>query len=138
MRLILADTGVISRYVMQIPPFIEAIDYIGIDRIAISAITKIELTHWVNGYKKTLGAKKYKDAFILINSFPTVHIDRKISAIAIDLSNHYLTKVPDLLIASTAIHHGIELFTVNGKDFKTIKGFNLYVPPNDSDVKKVL
>jgi tRNA(fMet)-specific endonuclease VapC len=136
MRLIIADTGVVSRYVMQKEPFIEALDYIGFDRLAVSAITKIELTHWVNGYRSQLGDKKYRDSFAVINKFPTIQIDRKVSSIAVELSKHHFTKVADLLIASTALHHGIEIFTVNYKDFKNIKGVDLYTPPNYSEIKK--
>jgi predicted nucleic acid-binding protein len=138
MRLIIADTGVISRYVMQKEPFIEALDYIGFDRLAISVITKIELSHWINGYKTQLGAKKYRDSFTVINKFPVIQIDRKVSSIAVDLSKYHFTKVPDLLIASTALHHGIEIFTVNSKDFKNIKGVELYTPPNYFEIKKAL
>ena len=38
-------TGIISRYLMQKEPFIEALDYIGFDGLAVSTIIKIELTH---------------------------------------------------------------------------------------------
>ena len=138
MRLILIDTGVMSRYIMENEPFVSAISYIGSDRLVISAITKMELTHWINAYKNQLGAKKYRDNFSIINKFPTIQLDRKVSFIAVDLSKYHFAKVADLLIASTALYHGIEIFTVNSKDFKNIKGVNLYTPPNYSEIKKTL
>ena len=70
-----------------------------------------------------------------INKFPLIQIDRKVSSIAVDLSKYHFTKVADLLIASTALHHGIEIFTINAKDFKNIKGVDLYIPPNYSEIK---
>ena len=51
MRLILADTGIVSRRLTENQAIIDAFDYIGKERIVISAITKIELFNWVNGYK---------------------------------------------------------------------------------------
>lgn len=138
MRLILVDTGVMSRYIMENEPLVSAISYIGSERLVISAITKMELTHQINGYKAQLGPKKYRDNFSVINKFPVIQIDRKVSAIAVDLSKYHFTKVADLLIASTALHHGIEVFTVNSKDFKNIKGIDLYTPPNYLEIKKAL
>jgi predicted nucleic acid-binding protein len=138
MRLILADTGVMSRYIMENEPFVNAILYAGSERFVISSITKIELIRWINGYRSQVGERKYKNILNKINRLPTIQIDRKISAISVDLSKHYLTKIPDLLIASTSLTHGIEIFTVNTKDFKPIKGVELYTPPNYSEIKKTL
>jgi predicted nucleic acid-binding protein len=138
MRLILADTGVVSRRLTKNQPIIDAFEYIGKERIVVSSITKIELFNWVNGYKSQLGEKVHRELVAEINKFPVIQIDRKVSSVAIELSKYYLTKVPDLLIASTALHHGIEIFTVNAKDFKNIKGVDLYNPPNYSEIKKTL
>jgi predicted nucleic acid-binding protein len=138
MQLIIADTGVVSRRLIGKQPFIDAFDYIGKERIVITAITKIELFHWVNGFKNGLGEKGYRNTIAEINKFPTIQIDRKVSAIAVDLAQRYFTKVGDLLIASIAIHNGIEIFTVNTKDFKSIKGVNLYTPPNYLEIKDTL
>jgi tRNA(fMet)-specific endonuclease VapC len=138
MRLVLVDTGVMSRYIMENETLVSAISYIGSERLVISAITKMELIHWINGYKSQLGAKKYRDNFNVINKYPLIQIDRKVSSIAVELSKHHFTKIPDLLIAATALHHGIEVFTVNTKDFQNIKGVDLYTPPNYAEIKKTL
>lgn len=138
MRLILADTGVMSRYIMETEPFVTAISHAGSGRFVVSSVTKIELIRWINGYRVQVGEKRYKNIVGKINRLPTVQIDRKISAMSVDLSRYYPTKIPDLLIASTALHHRIEIFTINTKDFKIIKGVDLYTPPNYSEIKKRL
>ncbi len=138
MRLILADTGVVSRRLSENKPITDAFEYIGKDRIVVSSVTKIELFNWVNGYKSELGEKGYRNLIAEINKFPVIQLDRKVSSIAVDLSKYHFSKVADLLIASTALHHGIEIFTVNSKDFKNIKGVDLYNPPNYSEIKKTL
>lgn len=35
---------------------------------------------------------------------------------------------PDALIAATALHHGLPLFTLNRKDFRYIAGLQLHEP----------
>lgn len=134
MRLILVDSGVMSRYISRVDSFVTAIDNIGQKRIIVSAVTKIELINWVNGYKSQLGLTKYRANLSAINQLPVIQIDRKVSAIAVDLSRRYTIKVPDLLIASTALNNDIEIFTINDKDFK-IKGVNLYIPENYANIK---
>jgi predicted nucleic acid-binding protein len=37
--------------------------------------------------------------------------------------------IPDALIASTALVHKIDLYTLNLKDFRFIEGLNLHEPP---------
>lgn len=138
MQLVIADTGVVSRRLMGNKEIIEAFDFVGNERIVITAITKIELFNWVNGYKSKLGEKAFKMLIAEINRFPTIHIDRKVSSMAVELSQRYFTKLGDLLIASIAIQNGLEVFTLNQKDFKTIKGVNIYMPPNYSEIKKTL
>ncbi len=138
MQLIIADTGIVSRRLSQKQPIIDAFNFIGKERIVITSVTKMELFNWVNGYKTQLGEKGHRNTIAEINKFPVIQIDRKVSAIAVDLSKYYQTKVADLLIASIAIHNGIEIFTINIKDFKSIKGVNLYTPPNYSEIKEIL
>ncbi len=138
MQLVIVDTGVVSRRLMGNKEIVKAFDFVGNERIVITVITKIELFNWVNGYKSKLGEKTFKMLIAEINRFPTIHIDRKVSSIAVDLSQRYFTKVGDLLIASIAIQNGLEVFTLNHKDFKTIKGVNIYMPPNYAEIKKTL
>lgn len=130
MRLILADTGAVSRALTNVPKFSEAFDYIGESNVLINAATKMELFQWINGYKSQLGEKDYRTLLLKINSLNTVQIDRKVSATAVELSRRYFSGVGDLLIAATAIENNIELFTYNKKHFKTIKGVRLYNPPS--------
>ncbi len=138
MRLIIVDTGVLSRRLSNKEEYIKAFDYIGNERIVITSITKIELFNWVRAYRSHLGEKKYKIIFASIDKFPTIHIDRKTSTLAVELSQRYFTKIGNLLIASVAIQYEIEIFTNNTKDFKNIKGVKLYTPPNYEEIAKTL
>lgn len=36
--------------------------------------------------------------------------------------------IPDALIAATALYHGLELYTLNTRDFNFIRGLRLYKP----------
>lgn len=82
MRLILADTGIVSRRLSENKPITDAFEYIGKERIVVSSVTKIELFNWVNGYKSQLGEKGHRNLVAEINKFPVIQIDRKVSAIA--------------------------------------------------------
>ena len=130
MKLILADTGTISRKLTLIDEFVIAFDLTGQERIVVSATTKMELYNWINGYKSLLGESKYRKIVTEINLLPVVQMDRKISFLAIELSKRYSFGVPDLLTAATAICYELEIFTINTKHFKDIKGLNLYIPAN--------
>ena len=102
MKLILADTGTISRKLTLVDEF----------------------------YKSLLGESKYRKIVTEINLLPVIQIDRKIASLAIELSKRYMFGVPDLLTAATAICYELEIFTINTKHFKDIKGLNLYIPAN--------
>ena len=130
MKLILADTGTISRKLTLVDEFVVAFDLIGQERIVVSATTKMELYNWINGYKSLLGESKYRKIVTEINLLPVIQIDRKIASLAIELSKRYMFGVPDLLTAATAICYELEIFTINTKHFKDIKGLNLYIPAN--------
>ena len=131
MRLILADTGVMSRYLTNVEKFEKAIDEtISFQRIAVSTTTQMELLHWINGYKSLLNEKDYRSILFKINNLKVLQIDRKIASLAIELSKRYMFGVPDLLTAATAICYELEIFTINTKHFKDIKGLNLYIPAN--------
>jgi len=44
----------------------------------------------------------------------------------LDYSLSHKLSIPDAIIAATALHYDIELYTYNTKDFRFIEGIKLY------------
>ena len=67
-----------------------------------------------------------------ISRIHVLHIDLSISKMAVDIVEKFClshrTDLEDALIAATAISHGIELYTLNVKDFVFIPELRLYQP----------
>lgn len=97
---------------------------LGIDKIIISAITKMELL--LGAYNKQEEAEIKKK----LTGFNTALFNEKITLKAIDFFEKYHLShgmaIPDCLIAATASLLGFELFTYNLKDFKFIEDLTLY------------
>ena len=95
-------------------------------RIAISLITALELYQGVNSNKRKQDLEKQLRAYQLML------VDGNISGVALSLTKKYFPKQqllpPDCLIASTAIHHKLDLYTDNKSDIDFIKGLKFYTP----------
>ena len=55
-------------------------------------------------------------------------LDEPIIIKAIETRKTYKTKLPDAIIAATALINGLTLISSNIKDFKNIQGLNLLNP----------
>ena len=85
-------------------------------QINISAINKIEL----------LGFENVEKNLIAFVSFAEIYpIDDEIIDITIDLRKKYKIKLPDTIIAATAIAYNFTLLSHNVKDFQKIEELNL-------------
>jgi len=85
------------------------------DQINISAINKIEL----------LGFSKLDQVILDLVSFAEIyHIDDAIIDKTIALRKKYKIKLPDAIIAATAIAHDFTLVSHNFKDFQKITELN--------------
>jgi predicted nucleic acid-binding protein len=126
---VLCDTNVISSYLMNSEKAIDLIEkQIGVENIVISSVTYMELQKWLWSYKG-LTDKQIQAFKKGISSLALIHIDRKISAVSVGFYENYKEasmQIADMLIAATAITLKIKLCTLNVKDFKFIKGVNLY------------
>ncbi len=100
------------------------INEIGIDNILISAISKMELI------KGTLHKEHSQQVAKKLKRLDTILLSPEITIRTIDLLNTYHLShrlaIPDALIAATSLETGLKLFTYNVRDFKFIKGLNLY------------
>ncbi|MBD2571422.1 type II toxin-antitoxin system VapC family toxin [Anabaena lutea FACHB-196] len=100
---------------------------IGLHQLAVSAITQAELYY---GAINNVELKKIKKHLGLLHIFS---VDVMVSTQFIELMEIYSLShklsIPDALIASTALVHNIDLYTLNFKDFRFIEGLNLHEPP---------
>ena len=87
---------------------------------AISAITEIELLCWKNATEKDLEVLHN-----FIHDSLVFELEKDIKFKAADIRKAHKIKLPDAIIAATALIHDLTLLTRNVNDFKNIGGLNL-------------
>ncbi|MBW2607147.1 MAG: type II toxin-antitoxin system VapC family toxin [Deltaproteobacteria bacterium] len=121
--MILCDTNVIIEILKGNEKTIKIIESIGLENIAISSVTVMELYFGALNKRELSKIKKHLKALNI------VHFDNDISELAVSLIESYSKshglQIPDAIIAATALSFEIKLFTLNLKDFKYIDGLNL-------------
>lgn len=92
---------------------------------AISAITEIELLCWKSATKKDLTVLKsfITDSFVF-------ELEQEIKDKTVELRKSYTIKIPDAIIAATALVNNLTLISRNAKDFEKIEGLVLINPFN--------
>ncbi|MDO9424963.1 MAG: type II toxin-antitoxin system VapC family toxin [Methylobacter sp.] len=122
--MILCDTNVFIHAFNGNETAVEELKIIGLERIAMSAITLMELYQGM-GNKAELGQMKKK-----LRYYDTVHVDSSISKIAIELLENFNLshglQIPDAIIGATAIVYNIPLYTYNIKDFNFMPNITIY------------
>jgi len=100
------------------------LEKIGHENIVVSDVVKAELFF---GAKNKIDLHNIRKS---IENFPVLNIHFEISKMAVDFVENYCLShklnLPDALIAATAIYYGMELFTLNTKDFRFIPNIKLY------------
>ncbi len=89
------------------------------DEINISVINKIEL----RGFEKVV-----QDLIDFVSFSNIFQFDENITELTIEVRKKYRIKLPDAIIAATALLHGFTLVTNNSADFDKIKGIKLLNP----------
>lgn len=122
--MILCDTDVIIEYMKGNEVVKKEIVEIGINNIAVSSVSLMELFYGALNKRELNQIKK------ALNNFKIIHVDTGISNKAVELIEKYSKshglEPPDALIGATAMDRNIELFTYNSRDFKFIHGLKLY------------
>ncbi len=86
----------------------------------ISVINKIELLGYPNLDKNE------EDKFNLLINHSILHpIDNKIIEETIAIRKRHKIKLPDAIIAATCIVNGLDILTLNSKDFENINGLKV-------------
>ena len=124
--MILCDTDVIAEMLKGRNPVFSSLQLLGLAALRISSVTKAELIY---------GALNKLDlAFILkgIAALGVYQVEPAISELALSLMQQYVLSnrlaLPDALIAATALHHHLPLYTLNRKDFRYLTGLQLHEP----------
>jgi hypothetical protein len=124
--LVLCDTDIIIELYKNNTSIIAALHKIGQENIAISLITAGELL---------FGAINKRELNRISKDIANLHnlpLNEAIGILALDLLQKYTLShklmLPDALIAATALHHEISLYTLNQKDFRPISGLKIYMP----------
>lgn len=120
----LADSNTIIDYVGNKMPNSASLilDNYFNEGIAISIISKIE----VLGFDGNASELSQLSDFIDLTSIFLV--DDAVAIKTIELRKEYRIKVPDAIIAATALIHNFALITRNTTDFKNIKDLNIVDP----------
>jgi len=86
----------------------------------ISAITEIELLCWKSASEKDMEVLR---AFI--NDALVIELEQPIKLSTAVIRKQYRIKLPDAIIAATALVHDLTLITRNTSDFKNIEGIKI-------------
>ncbi len=123
-KMILCDTDVIIEFYKNNPAIISDLKKIGQEKIAISTITAGELIYGALNKKELNRIKKD------IDNLNVIDIDKNICEVFLEVMSKYSLShnltLPDGFIASSALAHDLELFTLNLRDFQFIDKLKLY------------
>jgi tRNA(fMet)-specific endonuclease VapC len=121
--LILCDTNIIIEVYKENQNIIEFLEKIGQQNLAVSDVTCAELLFGARNKKELQIIKKDLKKLVVFS------INEEISKGAVSLIEKFSLSnnlnLPDALIASTAMHHKVQLYTLNKKDFKYIENVTL-------------
>ncbi len=122
--MVLCDTNIFIEIYKGNDHIIETFKIIGQDNVAISDVTCAELLYGArNKNELSLIRKDINNLLILPISSP---ISNQAVKLVEQFSLSHNLNLPDALIASTAMFHEIELYTLNLKDFRFLDNLELY------------
>lgn len=125
LRIVLLDTSVLFPLLKREAWMIREFERIGHERAAFSVITHSEAL---------IGCRKdeFRTLTRFFDQYACYELDAGVSrAYRSIIHSHYERSsiwIPDALIAATALYNGLELFTLNRRDFDFIQGLRLYSP----------
>jgi predicted nucleic acid-binding protein len=121
----LIDTNVAIEYIGETLPdkALIMLDKIIDGQFYVSVINKIELLGFADITKNE--ELKFQE---LINAANMLGLDEEIANRTIEIRKVYKTKLPDAIIAATALVHALAIITRNTKDFDKIEGLEVMNP----------
>jgi hypothetical protein len=122
--MILCDTNILIEFYKDNDEVVNDLREIGLPNIAVSVVTVGEMYFGARDKRELLKIKKH------LACLHQIAVDAEISMRFLSLLEVYALSnrltLPDALIAATALHHGLSLYTLNIKDFRFIEGLSLY------------
>lgn len=124
-RKILIDTNIAIGYIGNrlSGKSIDKLDNIFDGEYHLSVINKIELLGYPN-----LDKNEEEKFNLLINHSILHPIDNKIIEETISIRKSHKIKLPDAIIAATCLVNGLDILTLNMKDFENINGLKVIEP----------
>jgi len=120
----LIDSNAVIDYLDNKLPENSALLIDGIDT-QISVIIRMELLSWTNATNQQLQVlQDFIDNSIVLG------LEEKVILKTIDIRKNFRLKLPDAIIAATAVCNELTLITRNTKDFKNISGLQVIDPWN--------
>ncbi len=121
----LLDTNIVIHYLNATLPVkgMQLLNSIVDDEPMVSVVTKMETL----GFNFTVPSEQTAME-IFINGCNVLDLNSDIVNKTIELRKTIKTKLPDAIIAATAITFGLTLITNNAKDFKNINGLTIIDP----------
>lgn len=99
----------------------------------ISFITEIELLAWKSGSNAEMARRR-----IVVNGVRKVYINQPIINRTIAIRKEANIKIPDSIIAATALNNGLTLISTNHNDFdKTVKLGLPYINPEIDTISDI-
>jgi predicted nucleic acid-binding protein len=93
-------------------------------KFSVSIVTALELLNGSKNMKQLISTRRE------LKLYSIIHFDNEISKLALQLFSKYAVqrtlRLPDSLIAATALHFELELYTDNKKDYDFIEGVKFY------------
>ena len=124
--MVLLDTNILIGFWKQNAVLQRELQNIGEANFCISSVTEAELL---------VGARNTQDLVFIrrkLAQLPVVPIDPAICELMAELLVKFVLShrlaMADALIAATALHHDLPLYTLNLKDFRYIPGLRLHPP----------
>ena len=118
----LIDTNTVIEYLNNTLPH-NAASLIEKTDSHISVITRMEMLAWP---KATLLHIQYLQSFI--NASVVFNLEEPIILKAIEIRKNYRVKLPDSIVAGTAVVYNLALITRNRVDFEKIEGLKVIDP----------
>ena len=123
-NLVLCDTNIFINWFNNHSPTIKKLQDIGLENIAISVISVMELIEGVDNKQQLKELQKK------IKHYYIVDFTKEVSLLSLLFIQKYKLshqlQIPDAIIGATAIKLGLKLFTYNLKDFQFMSDIELY------------
>jgi len=122
--MILCDTNILIEFYKGRVDVMETFSAVGVSKLAVSVVMVGELFYGTCDKREL---RSLREHIPLLSQIPIgEHISNLFLSLLEKYSLSHRLSIPDGLIAATALHHSIPLYTLNVKDFRYISGLSIY------------